>query len=265
MCTFLLSSTGCGTLWLLGKMANSNESQMESIEGEVETRASIEGDEDSIIDNPTLESITETEVVSEVETTEAASEVETEDDSPNTYENNQYYEIVETGAYQNIIGSTIVIQKLLAKKNVSISSTVIAMGADGTVLDKATDDITLTEGQYNYFRYSFENDVSGAASFQKSANPKNDSFMTGERDAVKLVQYNRSGDDLFLTLEQTGEEVSPFAKFKLLLYKNDEIVGDENGYFSVYAENLNGKGSTDVASISVYGEDFDRIEYCYEP
>lgn len=86
---------------------------------------------------------------------------------------------------------------------------------------------------------------------------KKDSFMTGERNAVEMVQYNMSGDDLYVTFEQTGDELGSFAKFKLLFYKGDQIVDTEDGYFNIYAENLNGKGSTDVASIWVYGTDFD--------
>ena len=182
----------------------------------------------------------------------------------NTYEHNEYYDIVETSSFTNSIGYTIVIHKVLAKKNVSVSSTLLAYAPDGSVIGKSSDDITLTEGKYNFFRYSFEGDVSNA-SIQANANAKNDSFMTGERNAVEMVQYNLSGDDLYVTFEQTGDELGSFAKFKLLFYKGDRIVDTEDGYFNIYAENLNGKGSTDVASIWVYGTDFDRVEYVYEP
>ena len=182
----------------------------------------------------------------------------------NTYEHNEYYDIVETSSFKNSIGYTIVVHKVLAKKNVSVSATLLAYAPDGSVIGKSSDDITLTEGKYNFFRYSFEGDVSNA-SIQANANAKNDSFMVGERNAVEMVQYNLSGDDLYVTFEQTGDELGSFAKFKLLFYKGDRIVDTEDGYFNIYAENLNGKGSTDVASIWVYGTDFDRVEYVYEP
>ena len=182
----------------------------------------------------------------------------------NTYEHNEYYDIVETSSFQNSIGTTIVIHKVLAKKNVSVSATLLAYASDGSVIGKSSDDITLTEGKYNFFRYSFDGDVS-SAQIQANAQAKKDSFITGERNAVEMVQYNMSGDDLYVTFEQTGDELGSFAKFKLLFYKGDRIVDTEDGYFNIYAENLNGKGSTDVASIWVYGTDFDRIEYVYEP
>ena len=201
------------------------------------------------------------------ETTEAetsAPDEPAENKAENTYEHNEYYDIVETSSFQNSIGTTIVIHKVLAKKNVSVSATLLAYASDGSVIGKSSDDITLTEGKYNFFRYSFDGDVS-SAQIQANAQAKNDSFMTGERNAVEMVQYNMSGDDLYVTFEQTGDELGSFAKFKLLFYKGDRIVDTEDGYFNIYAENLNGKGSTDVASIWVYGTDFDRIEYVYEP
>ena len=201
------------------------------------------------------------------ETTEAETSAPDEpaaEKTKNTYEHNEYYDIVETSSFQNSIGTTIVIHKVLAKKNVSVSATLLAYASDGSVIGKSSDDITLTEGKYNFFRYSFDGDVS-SAKIQANAQAKNDSFMTGERNAVEMVQYNMSGEDLYVTFEQTGDELGSFAKFKLLFYKGDRIVDTEDGYFNIYAENLNGKGSTDVASIWVYGTDFDRIEYVYEP
>ena len=182
----------------------------------------------------------------------------------NTYEHNEYYDIVETSSFQNSIGTTIVIHKVLAKKDVSVSATLLAYGSDGSVLGKSSDDIVLTAGQNNFFRYSFDGDIS-SANIQANAQAKNDSFMTGERNAVEMVQYNQTGDDLFITFKQNVDELDYFAKFKLLFYKGDKIVDTEDGYFSTYAENLNGNGATDVAKIWAYGTDYDRIEYIFEP
>ena len=42
------------------------------------------------------------------------------------------------------IGYTHIIYKVLAKKDSTISSTIIAFGDDGTVIGKSTDDIILT-------------------------------------------------------------------------------------------------------------------------
>lgn len=201
------------------------------------------------------------------ETTEAetsAPDKPAENKAENTYEHNEYYDIVETSSFQNSIGTTIVIHKVLAKKDVSVSATLLAYGSDGNVIGKSSDDIVLTAGQNNFFRYSFEGDIS-SASIQANAQAKKDSFMTGERNGVEMVQYNQTDDDLYITFKQNVDELDYFAKFKLLFYKGDKIVDTEDGYFNIYAENLNGNGATDVAKIWAYGIDYDRIEYIFEP
>ena len=182
----------------------------------------------------------------------------------NTYEHNAYFDIVEAASYRDSIGTTHVIHKVLAKSNVTISATLLAYGTDGNVLGKGTDEIILTEGKYNYFHYLFDSDISNA-SFRINATPKNDTFMIGERNAVEMVQYDISGDSLYVTLQQTGDSLGAFAQFKLLLYKGDTIVDTEENFLNISAQNLNGKGSTDVAEIWVYGVDFDRVEYVFEP
>jgi hypothetical protein len=182
----------------------------------------------------------------------------------NTYEHNAYFDVVEAASYRDSIGTTHVIHKVLAKSNVTISATLLAYGTDGNVLGKGTDEIILTEGKYNYFHYLFDSDISNA-SFRINATPKNDTFMIGERNAVEMVQYDISGDSLYVTLQQTGDSLGAFSQFKLLLYKGDTIVDTEENYFNISAQSLNGKGSTDVAEIWVYGVDFDRVEYVYEP
>lgn len=189
---------------------------------------------------------------------------ETEDGG--TYDSNIYYDIVESGSYSNSIGSTIIIHKVKAKEDISVSSTCLAYASDGSVIGKSSDDIVLTEGEYNYFKYTFDRDCDVSnATFDFNAQPKKDSFMIGERKCVEMTTYNHSGDDLYLTLKQTGDSIGSFAKFKIIMYKGSTIVGTEDGYFSVYAENLNGKGSTDVAKVWVFGKDFDKIDYIYEP
>lgn len=211
----------------------------------------------------TAAATTESAKTTAATTTEAPTEPETEPETEGTYESNKYYDITETASYVRY-GYTSLIYKVLAKKDVTVDATVIAYADDGSVIGKSTDSITLTEGEANFFRFGFDNDIS-TAQLQVQVNFKTDSFMAGERKAVEMVQYNRSGEDLYITFKQTGNKVGSFAKFKLLFYKDDEIVDTDNGYFDVYAENLNGKDTTDVAKIWVYNADFDRIEYVFEP
>lgn len=183
---------------------------------------------------------------------------------PESYESNKYYDIVEEATFENSIGYTIVVQKVIAKQNASIEATLLAFDTNGDVIGKSTDKITLTEGKANYFRFSFENDIS-KATIQSSWKYEEDSFLIGERNAVEMVKYNQAGNDLYITFKQTGDDLGSFARFKLLFYKGNKIVDEDEGSFIVYAKNLSGKGSTDVASIWAYGIEYDRIEYIFEP
>lgn len=197
------------------------------------------------------------------ESTAEATETEAEKEK-DTYEKNRYYDLVETDTYTDSIGMTHLIHKVLAKQNVSISSSVVAVDGSGNVIGKSSDTIALTQGQYNYFSYSFDADIS-SAKLQFNANAERDNVLAGERNGVEMSSYNKSGDNLYVTFKQTADELGSFSKFKLLFYNGDKIVHAEDGYFSVYAENLNGKDATDVAEIWVYGVDFDKVEYIYEP
>lgn len=242
-------------------------SESKDISASEKSPAEKEDKNESSIASEAAEETTESSAAAEPSeaTTESGAVAEpSEATTENTYEHNVYYDIVEAVSYKDSIGYTHLIHKVLAKKNVSVSATIIAYGADNSVIGKASDDITLTEGKNNFFHYTFESDISNAK-FNVNATPKEDSFLSGERNAVELTDYNRSGDSLYLTFQQTGDNLSAFAKFKILFYKEDQIVDTEYSFFSTSTQNLNGKGSTDVAEVWVWGKDFDRIEYIFEP
>lgn len=200
---------------------------------------------------------------SNTESTNGESEAETTA-GDESYEHNQYYDIETTATITNSIGHTIVIHKVQAKQDASISASMLAYASDGSVVGKSTNDIVLTKGESNYIQFYFDGDISNA-DLQPQYKVEKDSFMAGDRDAVEMVQYDQSEDNLYITFKQVKDNLGTFAKFKLLFYKGDQIVDSEDGYFSAYAENLNGNGSTDVASIWAYGIDYDKIEYIFEP
>lgn len=205
------------------------------------------------------------EISKSEESSKEQSSKEDENITENTYENNTYYEITETASFTDIIKSTHLIHKVKAKKDVTIDATIIAYAEDGSIIDKSTSSITLTKGESNYFEYYFKNDVSNAK-LQATAKPTNDSLLTtGERNAVEMVTYNKSGNDLFITVKQVKDKIGGFAKYKLLFYKDGTIVDTEEGYFSVGAQNLSAKDTTDVITIPYFKTDFDTLEFIYEP
>ena len=187
----------------------------------------------------------------------------------NSFDSNSYYDVTDESLYTDTV-SAHKIYKVSAKENVTIKGTGIIYGSNGEVLGKCTDTIVLTKGKNNYFKFSFDKNILNdpGANISVSGHVEDDtwsSMLSGERNAVEATAYNVNGSNLYVTFRQTADDLSYFAKFKLLLYKNGKIVGDEIGYFSTYAENLNGKGTEDIASLWVYGKDFDKVEYIFEP
>ena len=181
-----------------------------------------------------------------------------------TYMNNEYYDVIETSTYNDFLGHTVMIHKVLAKQDVSVTGTVIAYEEDlSTVIDKSTDDIVLTAGQYNFLRYRFDGDVSNAP-IQPSAKVETDDFLLGDRNAVEMVQYNQHDNHLYITFKQVADELGS-SMFKILFYKDDKIIDTTEGFFVTSTKNLNGIGTSDVAEISVYNIDYDRFEYIFEP
>ena len=218
------------------------------------------------------EETTEVTETTEAPTTEAETETTTEaaaaaEDANRSYENNDYYETIQAAAYKNELGQVIVIHKVRAKQNATVTGTFIFNASDGSVIGKSTDEIVLTAGEANYFRYEYTfdrsySDTSYKASFK--AEPTSD-ILIGSRNAVEAVQYDHSGDTLYVSFHQVEDGLGAFAKFKLLFYNGDELVGDKEGFFNIYASNLTGKDTTDVAAIPVGDLTFDRVEYAFQP
>jgi hypothetical protein len=238
-----------------------NESKSEK---HVTGTVTVASEESSKEDTESEAASEESEDTEESSAEESESDEESADDAEISYESNDYYDIVDTATLTNSLGDTVIIHKVTAKQDVSLEATLIATSADGSVIGKTSDSITLTEGQSNYFRYFFEGDVSDA-DIQAQVKTKSSSFGKGDSNAVEMVQYDQSDEDLYVTFKQVSDNLGAFARFKLLFYNGDQIVDAEDGYFSIYAENLDGKDTTDVAEIWVYGIDFDSVEYIFEP
>ena len=205
----------------------------------------------------------QTTTTTKTETTTTAPEEELVEE---TYESNSYYDIVEQGLFKDFVGYTHIVQKVQAKKEGTVEGTVIAYSPEGSVIGKSEDTIYLCEGEYNYFEYTFNTDLTDAV-FSTSVKTKDSITHDGDKDAVEMTDYSVSpqmiGATVYVTFKQVGE-IGAFSEYKLLFYKGDMIVNTNSGHFSVYASNLTGPGSTDVAEIMVTESDFDRVEFIYE-
>ena len=240
---------------VMGSWKISYEKVLNAVDGETTVYSSARTE-----NTPTASAPDTTKKESPKQPSESTSAPDTE--TENSFTSNQYYDVVEEAVYQSY-SNTVMIYKLLAKQNVSVEAQRLAYSPAGSVIGKSSSEITLTKGQANYFRFSFKA-LQSDASFETTLKEKK-TITKGDRNAIEMVDYNVSGENLYITFRQVTDNPDPLAKFKLLYYNGDQIVGDEINYFSIYAKNLDGKGSTDVASIWVYGKTFDRIEYIYEP
>lgn len=200
----------------------------------------------------------------EKEKSETTTESTTESTKEESYYENDTFEVVYKTLYNDILGYSTIVHKVHASKSKHIEATVIAYDLDGNVIGKSTDEVELTEGEYSALCYRFTNDVSNAT-FEVKVKIDEPSFMIGDRDAVELVTYNSDDYHLYLTFKQVSKNLGEFSRFRLLYIRDGEVVGDDEGYFSVYAENLNGVDTTDVAKILGCTESYDYIEYFFEP
>lgn len=180
------------------------------------------------------------------------------------YRDNPYFTVTEEGSYRNSINYTFFVHKVHSKQNVRIDSGMIAYSPDGKVIGKSSATADLTEGEDNYLLYAFDVDVTGAT-FVNNYNSFKPSSTAGQRDAVEMTDYNISGGYAYVSLRQVSDGMGSFAKYKLLLYHNDSIVGTDDGYYSITAKGLNKKGAVDVLKIRLRDKEVDRIEFIFEP
>lgn len=181
-------------------------------------------------------------------------------EEPQTFENNKYYEVIESGKFK--YGDyTYVVFRVKAKRNAYISSSAIAYDSNGDIIGKWTDGVWLSVGKTNMFYYVFEEDVS-MSNIDFSSHLVEDRWLDGNLDAVKMQKWNKKGDKLYITLEQT-DDMDTSSELRVLLYKDGKMVGIEEWPFCIKAENLTGVGSTDVMEIWIHRCGFDDIEVAY--
>ncbi len=174
------------------------------------------------------------------------------------------FKVIQSGTHSNGSYKSTLIEKVTGKADETIIKKVILKDSTGEKIGESESEINLETGKANFFKFDFDFEIPADAVKEETAQIVERSDR-GTNDAVELVSYDRDGDDLRLTLRQTADGISPSSQFKILFYKSGEIVYDEECTISVYADGLNGVGSEEVVSLSVYDLDYDEIEYIYEP
>ncbi len=274
----IIGSVCLATMMVFTSCSNSNEDKeiKEAVEAALNEALATATLPESTKTQPATEA-TEATTEATTEKTEAPANTEAETTSnanirsdydltaietDNPYYHNDYYDIVEVATYSDRYGDQILVQKLIAKKNARINGNILVFDSNEDVIGKKTTEIELIAGQANFFKYSFDTDISNAT-FQMKYTATD--VSKDNEIGVEMVKYNVSDDTLFVTFKQLCDDVG-YAEYKFLFYKDGKIVGSTySSYFSVYAKNLDGKGTVDVIEESVRGIDFDTLEYYYEP
>ena len=179
-----------------------------------------------------------------------------------TLDSDAFYEVVDTAEYQDSLGTTYLVRKVLAKQDAPIIST--AVFGDGSETMKASDRIVLTEGEYNYFRYVLPDNIPA------DAEPVFEDYRaadmgSGAKDAVELLSWKQEDYTLLLNVRQNAEPIGRNSRFKLLFYKEGKLVSEQTGAFLMNTDSLKGTGSQAEISLMTFGTDYDDIAFFYEP
>lgn len=233
-----------------------------------ESESKNESKVDSVKEEKTNTEETKDSDVIEDDSINTESEINDEEENVNegandTYESNKLYDIVDSAIINSGYGYTHIIYKVTAKKTTSAEMSMIVYNEEGDVVGKSSDQINLIKGNNNFFLLSVSGDITDCT-FDIKYSEKS-SYRQSDIVSVEMEKYNVSGYDIYITFKQVAEDIDTFSRFKILYYKDGKIVDSNSGYFSVYAENLDGVDSTDVAQLFVTNKDFDEIEYIFEP
>ena len=151
-----------------------------------------------------------------------------------------------------------------AKKTTEAEIKLVISDKNGNVLDTCSDKISLTKGKQNYFQIVTDSKYVDSNSKYSMTSKNSSSYHTGDEDAVKIIKYNKTDDNLYVTVKQTKENLGPYAELKMLFFNGDKLVGSEDCYYSVYAEDLESKGDESIMSIWIYGVDYTNVEFFFE-
>ena len=170
-----------------------------------------------------------------------------------------------TGSYTyTTYGYQYLIYVVDAKKTIDAEIKLVIKDKNGNILDTCEDSISLTKGKKNYFKLSTESKYIDSKNKYTLTSKSSSSFWSGAEDAVKVTNYNKSGDNFYITVKQTKEDLGGFAQLKILFFNGDKLVNAEECFYSIYADDLEHKGDESVMSIWIYDVNYTSVEFYYQ-
>lgn len=178
---------------------------------------------------------------------------------------NDQFAVIETSEFvSNPLNYNNIIHKVFARLNTSVTATLKVYDSNNKVIDEYSNSIILTAGKNNYFSFLYHNDLEDIAKFEVTYNIDK-SELYCDRNAVNLIDYELDNGTLYLNVEQIKENFDPWTTFKILYYKNNEIVSAYSGMFGSLTNKLTSVGSQASILVRSFGINFDNIEFIYEP
>ena len=177
---------------------------------------------------------------------------------------NSDYTVLNTYSYVDSIDYKHIIYVVEGKKTTDVSLRVTIEDKKGNILDTRSDDISLTKGKKNYFHIITDSRNISPDSKYTVKQKSSSSFWSGADNSIEVVKYNHNDDDFFITVKQVKEDMGQYARIKVLFFYNGALVDSEEGYYSVYAEDLDHKGDTDVIKFWIYGTKYTDVEFFLE-
>jgi len=166
---------------------------------------------------------------------------------------NGYFKLIDTYTYSSgDYRHFIYVVEGLSKKDQELK--IVVSDSDGNVLDTNEDNISLSVGKQNYFDVYIKEKFF-KENYRYSLKIKtSDTFWSGDDDAVEYVRHNVSDNTLYITVKQTKANLGSFAQFKILYFNGTKLLDSDDGYFSIYADELDGVGSEAVIKMTLYGD-----------
>lgn len=231
-----------------------------NVKTENETEETVETTTKETVEE-TTEATSETTEETTIETTSETTETTIKEDE-DTYENNKYFEVIDTCEITDKNGSLITLQVINAKEDAVLGLTYYVYDEDGTEMFHGGTSAVITANQKTYFKFSFgENYDSNVNTVEYKFYVK-EGVEVGPRDACEITNWT-IGDDGFIYLDYVIDgDVAPNSYVKAVFYNEGEIVSYMNLVFTNGAKDLPEQLKINIESIDF---EFDDIDFVYTP
>ena len=151
------------------------------------------------------------------------------------YENNPYFDIVDTAVLHGTDNSgsepvTYVIHKLYARESIDIDTTLTAYAENGEKIGESREyTLPLVKDAYSFLVFPFQTDEPIAET--KGSFSGFQMLERGPERSVEMIQWAIDENGLKAAVEQTAKQIGPLTRGRFLLTKENRIIGYAKSWF----------------------------------